>query len=99
AVSSVSNYPNPFDSRSGQSTLISYLLKSDSDVTMRLFDGFGRLIREMKYSAGGEGGRQGANEVPWDGSDDSGKKVSTGAYILVLEAAGDRVTRKIGVWR
>ena len=98
-ISSVSNYPNPFDSRK-EKTTITYLLKQDSEVTISIYDLFGFKVKEMSYPVGTEGGKFGVNNVEWDGTDSGGNKVSKGGYIAVVQAKGDKVIsvkRKIGV--
>jgi len=56
------------------------------------------------FPAGSEGGRQGSNNVPpggWDGTNESGQKVSKGGYLAQIKASGSigaaTVIRKIGV--
>ena len=94
--SAVTNYPNPFDSREG-STTICYTLTSESEVGAKIYDLLGNLVRE--YPARIE--TPGIKTVVWDGTDQQGSKVSKGGYILALEiksgAAEMLATRKIGV--
>ena len=79
------NYPNPFHPDDGGTTII-YMLSRDADVTMRLFTLSGNLVLRREYAAGGEGGREGVNEVGWDGRNGDGEVVASGGYILDLEA-------------
>ncbi|MFH1723823.1 MAG: FG-GAP-like repeat-containing protein [Elusimicrobiota bacterium] len=95
-ISAASSYPNPFDSRTGQAN-IHYVLKDAGDVSIKIFSLFGRLAREMSYSAGANGGLAGSNTVSWDGTDDSGRKVSKGVYLAILRSGGAKVILKIGV--
>jgi len=94
--SGLSSYPNPFDSRSGQATIV-YDLTANEDVTIKIFDVFGGLVRDMHFGAGENGGLQGTNSVTWDGADGTGRKVSKGIYIAVFQSGGGRTTYKIGV--
>jgi hypothetical protein len=43
-------------------------------------------VFKTEYSAGMAGGLAGLNEVQWDGRNGDGEIVSSGGYILVLEA-------------
>ncbi|MBI4425538.1 MAG: hypothetical protein HY554_17535, partial [Elusimicrobia bacterium] len=95
-LSEVSNYPNPFDSRK-ESTRFNYVLSADSDVTIKIFNVFGAKIAEVKAPAGGPGGQRGSNDLPWDGTDASGRRVAKGMYLAVIEAGGARVIHKVGV--
>ena len=98
-ISSVSNYPNPFDSRK-EKTTITYLLNGDSEVSIKIYDLFGYKVAEFSYAAGTPGGSFGVNNVEWDGTDGSGQRVSKGGYVAVIQAKGDKVVsvnRKIGV--
>ena len=53
---------------------------------------FGSKVRKLSSN-----GLAGANDVVWDGTNDLGEKVSKGAYICVIKAAGQVKTLKIGV--
>jgi flagellar hook assembly protein FlgD len=92
----VSNYPNPFDSRS-ECTTIAYTLAADSMVTVKIYDLFGKLVREFPSMQEGAG----LNQVAWDGTDDDNRKVAKGGYICVIEIISAEMqlvmSRKIGV--
>jgi hypothetical protein len=96
AISSISSYPNPFDSRS-QTCTITYLLNAQQNVTIKIFSIYGNQIKTLSYSGGGNGGVQGINTVYWDGTDDSGKKTSKGIYVAVFQSGGTTVDWKIGL--
>ncbi|MEE8425059.1 MAG: FlgD immunoglobulin-like domain containing protein, partial [Elusimicrobiota bacterium] len=95
-ISDASNYPNPFDSRESGTTF-HYVLNQNADVSITIFSVFGRQIKEMSLAAGAEGGRLGSNNVGWDGTDDSGTKVSKGMYLAVIESGGAKEVLKVGV--
>jgi hypothetical protein len=106
-ISEVSNYPNPVDTRKGGlegKTFITYLLASDADVDITVYDLLGYRVMHWHFNAGGQGGRQGPNTVPpngWDGTSESGQKVSKGGYLAQIKASGAAgsatVIRKIGI--
>jgi hypothetical protein len=103
-ISDVTNYPNPFDSRKagleGQ-TQIAYRLANNAPVTVTLFDLMGFRVRRWQFSAGQNGGQEGANVFPWDGTNEMGQKVSKGGYLAQIEVnlpgATVTVIRKIGL--
>jgi hypothetical protein len=99
-VSSVTNYPNPFDSRKGVTT-INYTLNQDAKVDITIYDVYGGKVKHMSFDAGQTGGMQGSNNVTWDGTDGSGNKVSKGMYLGVVQSqlagGNNKVTIKIGV--
>ena len=97
AISNFSVYPDPFDSNKG-STNISYSLRNPGDTELKIYDGFGGLVRKMHFNSSNEGGIAGSNMVQWDGKTDSGKSVSQGVYIINLEANGDKKKWKVAVW-
>jgi hypothetical protein len=77
--------PNPFCPAEGERTIIYYdLPEKISQVTMRIFDLKGRLIRVVKdqdlVAARGE--------IVWDGRNKEGKIISVGLYIILFEATG-----------
>ncbi|MFA5140149.1 MAG: LamG-like jellyroll fold domain-containing protein [Elusimicrobiota bacterium] len=91
AITSVSSYPNPFDSRKEPAT-IHFVVPASADVSIKIFSVFGRLVKEFGVS-----GVAGSNEVKWDGSDQNGKQVSKGMYLAVLESGGAKSVLRIGV--
>ena len=103
-ISNLSNAPNPVDTRKagiyGQ-TQISYILMEGAQVEVKIFDLFGSEVRAWNFQPGENGGRQGENNFWWDGTNESGQKVSKGGYIaqVVVSAPAATVTavRKIGV--
>ena len=72
------NYPNPFN----PSTKITYALKEQSNVVLKVFDVLGREIRTLVNEEQGAGLR----EVVWDGRNESGHQVSSGIYIYHIQA-------------
>ncbi len=80
------NYPNPFNS----STTIPFLLNEALDVTVRIYDGRGACVRNLKS------GRleAGYARVSWDGADDSSRPVLSGLYLITVESAGRTKTLK-----
>lgn len=77
------NYPNPFN----QSTLISYKLNNDMNLTLKTFDLQGNEIRTLlkKYQTSGH------YSISWDGRNNNGKLMNSGIYIYRL--SGDRRTQ------
>ena len=98
-IENLINYPNPFDSRR-EETLIAYSIPQDMPVRIRIYDLFGYQIKDFHFSPGENGARSGENTIRWDGTDESGQKVSKGGYICQVTVEGDqpaRGIRKIGV--
>ena len=89
----VSNYPNPFNPNK-EKTTIRYTLKKASPVSIRIYDVFGNLVKEIKDPPGGY---KGLNEVLWDGKNEKGVIVASGAYLCVIKAGDSKEIRKIGV--
>ena len=99
-ITQVTNYPNPVDTRQGP-THVSYILNAPSSVKITVFDLLGYEIRTWQFSAGASGGMVGPNVFDWDGTDDAGRHVAAGGYIMRIEVVGDKgsivVLRKIGI--
>ncbi len=75
------NFPNPFNPE----TWIPYRLSADAEVTLRIYDVQGQLMRQLDL------GEQVAGEYTtrdraayWDGRNSRGEKVSTGIYFYQL---------------
>jgi len=99
----VSNYPNPF--HAGQEgTTIAYKLDDFATTTLRIFSNGGDLVRREVFERGTPGGNPGLNEWIWDGKNGKGTVVSSGGYVVLIEAQGQGETlhvirRKIAVVR
>ena len=82
------NYPNPFNS----STRVRYsLLKTEEDVSIRVYDITGKKVREFLDVSK----EAGSHEVVWDGRDDSGLLVPSGAYIIRIVSDGHAAAIKM----
>jgi len=74
------NYPNPFN----PTTTIRYELAGASEISVKVFDITGRLVREVE-----SGHREaGAYSVSWNGRDNHNRPVASGIYFYRLEARG-----------
>jgi len=81
------NYPNPFN----PSTTINYTLKENSKVTLIIYNIKGQKVKQLvrdQISAG-------QHSVIWDGTDDTGKFVSTGIYFYKLKTDNFEKTKKM----
>ncbi len=83
------NYPNPFNPQ----TRIQFALERDAHVTLRVFDVHGRAVRQLVDSYLSAGPRT----VDWDGKDQRGLTLPSGAYFLRLEGGGKYVTRTVNL--
>jgi hypothetical protein len=81
----VTNYPNPFHPGEAPTT-IAYKLADEAAVNLRIFTLSGGLVLEKEFQSGSAGGTDGLNEFKWDGRNGIGEHVSSGGYILVIEA-------------
>ena len=92
----ITNYPNPFDSRQENTTIL-YTLGADCEVKAKIYDLFGNPVKEYPEKME----TAGIKRVVWDGTDNSGSKVAKGGYVCVVEIRNGGVkvmaTRKIGV--
>ena len=73
-------YPNPFN----PSTNIAYNLGSSSDVSLVIYDMKGSLVKTLvsEFQDAGE------KSVIWNGKNDTGSQVSSGMYLVRMEASG-----------
>lgn len=83
----ITNYPNPF--HPGETpTTIAYKLADNAAVTLRVYTLSGDLVLRREFAAGSEGGGAGLNEFEWDGRNGRGSYVSSGGYLVLVEAQG-----------
>ena len=81
------NYPNPFNPE----TRIAFDLPSTSEVTLVILDMLGRRVRTL-ISGERPAGRF---TVTWNGRDDGGNAVASGAYFYRIQAGSNIMTRKM----
>ena len=79
------NYPNPFN----PSTSVKFQVPTTSNVTIKIFNMLGQEVRTLYAGQV----LRGTYNVQWDGLNNSGKKMSSGAYIYRM-TAGDFVQSK-----
>ena len=99
----VTNYPNPFHAGT-EATNIAYKLDDFASVTLRVFTNSGNLVRRVEFDRGTPGGNPGLNNWSWDGRNGKGEVVSSGGYVVLIEAQGKGETlhvirRKVAVVR
>ncbi len=81
------NYPNPFN----PSTTITFSLPHNSDVSLKIYDLTGRVVKEVvnsKYPVG-------IHSVVWNGTDIHGNHVASGIYYYSLKTDQFSATKKM----
>ncbi|MDH3216536.1 MAG: T9SS type A sorting domain-containing protein [Candidatus Krumholzibacteria bacterium] len=84
----LSNYPNPFN----PNTTIRYQVPTISDVTLRIYDVEGRLVRTLVDRPGHAAG---VHTVVWHGRDDRARDLSSGVYFYRLNAGSRSESRRM----
>ena len=86
------NFPNPFNPE----TWIPYTLADDVDVSVRIYDIQGKLVRQLEVGQQRSGGYLSREKAAyWDGRDQLGESVSSGIYFYTLKADGFSNTRRM----
>ncbi len=104
------NFPNPFPNARVSATCIWFDLRTASAVELQVLDLRGNLVRTVipgpafpssgtfaagRYGRASEGSNTGCDpRLSWDGTDDSGRAVPTGVYLIRLRADGVETFRK-----
>lgn len=70
------NYPNPFN----PSTVIKYSVPELSNVNLKIYNSLGQLVKTLVNTTQAAG----SYSLQWDGTSDTGVKVSSGIYIYRL---------------
>jgi hypothetical protein len=73
-------FPNPFE----QSTMIHYSIPEQCDISLKIFDINGRLIKVLHEGTETPGN----HAVTWNGLDESGNNVGSGMYFIRLTGIG-----------
>jgi len=97
----IASYPNPFHPRETPTT-IAYKLSDNAHVSLKVFTLSGGLVLQKEFPTGSSGGQVGLNQFVWDGKNGHGDFVSSGGYLVVIDAKGAGETlhtmrRKIAV--
>jgi len=80
--------PNPF----GMVTRVEYSIPESSPAVLRVYDTSGRVVRTLLRGVASVG----SHEAVWDGSDDSGARLTSGVYFLRLSTnAESRISRVV----
>ncbi len=81
------NHPNPFN----PSTVIGYSIADGANVTLAVYDVSGKLVRTLVNEHQGQNHYQ----VTWDGRNNAGMAVASGAYFYRLETPTYSETKKL----
>jgi hypothetical protein len=81
------NYPNPFNAQ----TVIEFQLSEPARVNLAVYDIAGRKVADLA----GEDYTSGQHLLTWDGTDNTGKSVSSGIYLYKMKAGDLIETRKM----
>lgn len=81
------NYPNPFNPE----TQLRFTLPAPGRVTLEIYDGLGQRVRTLIA----EQRPAGFYTVAWDGRDQAGRAVASGAYLAHLRSGEYRAVRKM----
>jgi CubicO group peptidase (beta-lactamase class C family) len=82
------NHPNPFN----PVTTIPYELSTTGEVTLRVYNIHGRLVRSLLEQQRHDAGRY---AVRWEGQDDRGRPVASGIYVYRLEVGDQTMSRAL----
>ena len=80
-------YPNPFN----PSTTIEYALDISSDVSLHIYDMQGRIVKTLVSNNLDAG----THSIVWNGLNDNGVQVSSGMYLVRMEANGQAYQQAI----
>lgn len=90
----LANYPNPFNPE----TWIPFQLSKEANVTIRIYDMAGRLIRTLDLGILRPGFYlDRSRAVHWDGRNELGEKVASGVYFYTIQAGNFRASRRMVV--
>jgi hypothetical protein len=81
------NYPNPFSDQ----TTLEYVLPDPGQVRLAVYDVLGRQVRVLVD----ENQKAGRHTVPWDGRDESGRRLASGVYLARLVVGGTTKVQKM----
>jgi hypothetical protein len=74
-------FPNPFGLNRDRA-LISYYLQRSSPVTLTIYDPFGNEVWTRRFRQNEQGAKSGDNIIYWDGTNNQGRRVANGVYVI-----------------
>ena len=80
-------FPNPFNG----STQITYTLAADTSVELRVYNALGQAVRTLLR----QHREAGTHQIHWDGTDDRGRALASGTYLLIMRAGAVRQATKM----
>lgn len=83
----IGNFPNPFN----PNTTIQFNMDKAAPATVSIFNQKGQLVKDFNISAA----EKGMNNLHWNGTDNSGKPVSSGVYYFRLKSGSYSSTKKM----
>jgi len=88
------NYPNPFNPE----TWIPYQLAKDADVSVRIYDIAGKLVKELKIGCQRKGYYTSKSRAAhWDGRNTPGERVASGIYFYQMRIGKKSFVRKLAI--
>ncbi len=82
---------SPYPSPGNPSTVISYFLPINTDVTIKIYNSLGKLVRTLID----EKQPNGNHKVEWNGLNMFGVRVASGVYFINLTAMNKKLTQKV----
>ena len=86
-------YNNVFNPAKGESAMIDYTIENDGQVTVKLYNIVGELVRTLVD----ESRPAGNYTESWNGQNDSSETVASGVYLCFIEAPGIKVIKKAAI--
>ena len=88
----LANYPNPFNPE----TWIPYKLAKDADVTMRIYNVTGQLVKTLELGHKESGFYLSKEKTAyWNGRNEAGEKVASGIYFYTIHAGNFTATKRM----
>jgi hypothetical protein len=85
------NFPNPVNTK----TNIRFTVPKVCHVSINIYDIVGRTVKSLVD----EEKEPGSHEISWNRTDNTGSKLASGIYFIVMDAKSFRITQKIVVVR
>ncbi len=84
-VQKVKIYHGVFKSGQNEKTNVSFNLSAPAVITIKVYDSLGRKIKDLYKGTS----TSGLNTIQWNGTNDSGQKVSSGVYAITIKGIMD----------
>lgn len=87
-------FKNVFNPDSGERACVVFKHGAGDKIRVRVYNRRGAFIKDLIEETAGQAGLE---QIYWDGTNDKGKKVVSGIYLILIQTSSYTATEKVAV--